>query len=334
MASEERLPVAIRETNFDFPGQIGDPYHGKVGDVYTIEHEASNLLVIVRTDRISAFDVVLPKPIPYKGQVLSEMSAELLAATRMSAPNWLLDAPDPNVTVGFKAKPFKVEMIMRAHLLGNSWRGYEAGMRDFCGNTLPDGMQEFQPFPDVILTPTTKADAGHDENITPAEIVEAGIASRDELAEMAGLSFDLFARGQDMANERGLVLADTKYEFGRLPTGQIVVIDEVHTPDSSRYFPNDEIEAYLGGQTDRRPKQLSKEFVREWLLAQGFRGDPGQDPPNTPRSFIDAVSDRYIGLYQCMLGHTFNPARAESVQDRLDAMRESVVQCLGSLSLV
>jgi phosphoribosylaminoimidazole-succinocarboxamide synthase len=325
------MAVALRETNFELPGQVGEPYHGKVGDTYTIEHDGGELLAVVRTDRISAFDVVLPEPIPLKGQVLNQMSAELLASTQTVAPNWLIESPDPNVSVGYKAKPFKVEVIARGYLLGTSWRGYRGGMRELCDNRLPDGMTEFQAFDTPLLTPTTKAEEGHDENITPSQIVENGLATSEEYDEMAHLALGLFAEGQARAKERGLLLADTKYEFGRLATGQIVVIDEVHTPDSSRYFPLDEYDAYLQGQISQRPEQLSKEFVREWLVSQGFSGEAGHLPPHMPEDFKDKVANRYIELYERMLGHEFEAASEPSEAAQLDRVYQNIVDSLGRL---
>lgn len=327
------MVTAIRETNFDLPGQVGEPDHGKVRDVYTLEHDAGDLVAIVSTDRISAFDVVLPKAVPYKGQVLNQMAAEFLTATRPIAPNWLIESPDPNVSVGFRAEPFKVEMIMRGFLLGTSWRGYQNGMRELCGNRLPDGMREFQPFEEPLLTPTTKAGAGHDENITPGEIVASGLATAAEYEEMERLAFDLFAAGRTMATEKELLLADTKYEFGRLATGQIVVIDEAHTPDSSRYFPLNEYAAYLEGATERRPEQLSKEFVREWLVARGFSGEPGQEAPPMSDDFISIITARYVDLYQRMLGHPFEAASEISESEQQERIRANITRCLGSLSI-
>ncbi len=324
--------MAIQETNFDLPGQIGEPYHGEVGDVYRLEHEIGDLLAVVRTDRISAFDVVLPEPIPNKGQVLNQMSAELLQATRETAPNWFITSPDPNVSIGFRADPFKVEMIMRGYLLGTSWRGYEGGMRDLCGNILPDGMREFQPFESPLLTPTSKAETGHDENLTPDQIIDSGLATSEEYSEMERLAFDLFAHGQAMAAERGLLLADTKYEFGRLATGQIVAIDEVHTPDSSRYFYQEQYEAYLENRTTKRPEQLSKEFVREWLISQGFSGEEGQEPPHLPPDFVSRVSDLYVGLYQKMLGHDFLSYDEDNEGLTLELIQDNIEQSLAVIS--
>ncbi len=325
------MAVALRETNFELPGQVGEPYHGKVADTYTIEYDGGELLAIVRTDRISAFDVVLPEPIPFKGQVLNQMSSELLASTRTVAPNWLIGSPDPNVSIGHKANPFKIEMIARGFLLGTSWRDYKEGMRELCGNQLPDGMTEFQAFDTPLLTPTTKAGAGHDENITPSQIVSEGLATSEEYDEMTHLALSLFAEGQARASERGLLLADTKYEFGRLATVRIVVIDEVHTPDSSRYFPLGEYNSYLSGETTKRPEQLSKEFVREWLVSQGFSGEAGQQPPHMPEGFKEQITNRYVDLYQRMLGHEFEAASAPSEAAQLDRVYQNIVDSLGRL---
>jgi phosphoribosylaminoimidazole-succinocarboxamide synthase len=327
------MPAVIHETDFDLPGQVGDTYHGKVGDVYTIDHDLGNLLAVVRTDRISAFDVILPEAIPYKGQVLNQLSAALLTATREDAPNWLITSPDPNVSIGYRADPIKVEMIMRGALLGTSWRSYQAGMREFCGNRLPERMYEFEVFDTPLLTPTTKADAGHDENITSGEVVRSGLVTAQEFDQMEALAFTLFARGQAMAKERGLFLADTKYEFGRLATGEVIVIDEVHTPDSSRYFKRDEYNRYLHGDAAERPTQLSKEFVREWLLAHGFSGEPGQALPNMTSEFVTQISDRYIGLFELMMGQRFEPSVADNEPAKLERIRANIVGSLGNISL-
>jgi phosphoribosylaminoimidazole-succinocarboxamide synthase len=308
-------------------------YRGKVGDTYTIDHEAGELLAVVRTDRISAFDVILPRPIPHKGQVLSQMSAELLDDTASVARNWLLGSPDPNVNVGFKAMPFKIEMIVRGALLGTAWRHYQEGMRELCGNVLPDDMREFQIFDEPLLTPTTKAEAGHDENISPIEIIDTGLATADEFEEMDWMARKLYAAGQSAAGEKELLLADTKYEFGRVITGKIVLIDEVHTPDSSRYFALDQYLAQLEDPANPRPEQLSKEFVREWLMSQGFSGHDGQAAPEMPDDFVREVSGRYIDLYERMLGHSFEPAAAVNEAERLDLMRQRIVDYLGSLSV-
>ncbi len=321
------MPEMISETNFDLPRQIGEVYRGKVGDVYTLEGRedivgGSELLAVVRTDRISAFDVVLPQTIPHKGAVLNQMSARLLEATADTAQNWLLGVPDPNVSIGVKAEPVKVEMIMRAGLLGSAWRAYDQdGTRQISGADIPEGMEEFELFPEPLVTPTTKADEGHDENITPEEIIAKGLATEEGYTQMEAMSRALFTRGQAMAAERGLLLGDTKYEFGRLVTGKLVIIDEVHTPDSSRYFPRRQYMNYLWGITDRRPEQLSKEFVREWLAEQGFTGEAGQVPPDMPPEFVQEVSDRYIGLGQQMLkGKLTLPeasGRLETIENKL-----------------
>jgi phosphoribosylaminoimidazole-succinocarboxamide synthase len=326
------MAEAIRETDFALPGQIGDPYHGKVGDVYTIEHEMGTLLVVVRTDRISAFDEVLGE-VPHKGQVLNEISAALLEATRPAAPNWFLASPDPNVSVGFKADAIPVEMIVRGCLLGTAWRNYRDGGRAIGGNQLPEGMVEFGGFTVPIITPTTKAHAGHDEDTTPPDIIASGVVTADEYATMERLSRALFAIGQTMAAERGLLLADTKYEFGRLATGQIVLIDEVHTPDSSRYLSLDEHDAYVSGATNKRPEQLSKEFVREWLIAHGFSGQAGEVAPTIPEEFIDQITARYINLYERMLGRTFVPAAERTDGPRTEQIRQNIVRYLAGLSL-
>lgn len=319
----------ITETNFNLPGQIGEVYRGKVGDVYTVHSDRhhDDLLVVVRTDRISAFDVVLPQAIPYKGQVLNQMSAALMQATTEHVPNWYIDSPDPNVTVGYKADPIKVEMIVRANLLGTAWRGYEAGNRDLCGNQLPDGMVEFQAFDVPLITPTTKAEAGHDENITPQEILERGLVLNEEEYEAIGsYALRLFQAGQEHAAERGLVLADTKYEFGRNKHGFEFLIDEAHTPDSSRYFYKEQLDDYLSGQTEERPEQLSKEFVREWLKAHGFVGEPGQVAPDLPDNFVREVSQKYIKLYETILDLGFAPA--DGSRDPLDRVESNIVEFL------
>lgn len=325
------MPEAITQTNFQLPGQVGEIYHGKVADTYTIEHERGELLVAVRTDRISAFDVVLPQPVPYKGQVLNQMSAALLKSTANVVHNWLLDEPDPNVSIGLKAEPIQVEMIMRSYLLGSAWKAYkELGMRNLCGNSLRDFMYEFEPFDHALITPSTKAETGHDENITPRQIVEQGLATQAEYDQMAAMATDLFAYGQRLAAERGLVLADTKYEFGRLATGQLIVIDEVHTPDSSRYFDGVQFNTYLNDETSERPGQLSKEFVREWLKEHGFTGEPGQVPPHMPSEFIDEVTERYIKLYEIMMREPFD--RQDYDDDPMGGIEANIVDGLQRLA--
>jgi phosphoribosylaminoimidazole-succinocarboxamide synthase len=331
--------ATLHETNFtNLPGQTGEVYRGKVGDTYTLEHGDTELLAVVRTDRISAYDVVLPETIPHKGQVLNQLSANLLEATAKGAdgiPNWLIETPDPNVSLGYKASPFRLEMIMRGYLLGSAWKAYsEEGMRDLTGNRLPQNMREFQRFDAPLLTPTTKADEGHDENISPAEIVTQGLATEKELYDMTTMSHVLFIRGVAAAAKRGLVLADTKYEFGKLPSGQIIVIDEVHTPDSSRYFPEEEFEAYRQDKTDQRPQQMSKEFVREWLKNRGFTGQEGQTPPAMPEDVRSDVSQRYIDLYETMSGRKFEPAGADMSEDELEErIRTNIIRSLAELSL-
>jgi phosphoribosylaminoimidazole-succinocarboxamide synthase len=287
------------KTDFAFPGQTG-VYKGKVRDVYTID---KNTLVAVATDRISAFDVILPRGIPFKGQVLNQISDYFLTATADVAPNWLKSAPDPNVSIGTKAVPFKIEMIIRGCIVGSAWRAYEGGKRELCGSPMPDGMKEYDEFPEPIMTPTTKADEGHDEEITPEEIVKQGLATEEEWQELERLTRALFAKGQEMAAKRNLYLADTKYEFGKLGD-KIILIDEVHTPDSSRYFYLDSYRSYLKDRKEE-PKHLSKEFVREWLMAKGFMGNKGEQMPELDDEFVNSVSERYIELYEEMTGEKF-----------------------------
>jgi len=290
---------AVVNTQFDFPGLTG-VYHGKVRDVYTIKDE---LLVMVTTDRISAFDVVLPVGIPYKGSVLNQIAARFLDATSDIVPNWKLATPDPMVTVGKYAEPFKVEMVIRGYMSGHAWREYKSGKRMICGVPMPDGMKENDRFPEPLLTPTTKAMVGHDEDISREEILNQGLVSEADYLMLEDYTRRLFQRGTEMAAERGLILVDTKYEFGKVGE-EIVLIDEIHTPDSSRYF-------YLEGYQERQDnnetqKQLSKEFVREWLMANGFQGKEGQQVPNMPETFVKQVSDRYIELYEGIIGDVFD----------------------------
>lgn len=305
---------AISTTDFQFPGQTA-LYHGKVRDVYSI---GDSLLLMIVTDRISAFDVVLPRAIPYKGQVLNQLAAHFLEKTSDIVPNWLQAVPDPNVSAGQKAEPVMVEMIVRGCLVGSAWREYQSGTRELCGAALPEGMEENDAFPEPILTPTTKADVGHDENITPDEIIAQGLATAEEWEQLSKYALALFARGQEMARARGLVLVDTKYEFGRLD-GKLILIDEVHTPDSSRYFYADSYDAYVGGQKDTPPRQLSKEFVREWLMERDFKGQEGQAVPELTDEFIQQVSDRYIELYEQLSGEKFIKAPADKVMERIEA---------------
>ena len=284
-------------------GQL-DFYRGKVRDVYTLPN---GLLAVVASDRLSAFDVVLDQPIPYKGQVLNQMAGHFLEATADIVPNWRLGSPHPLVTVGYKAVPFKVEMVIRGYLSGHAWRTYAAGGRTLCGVALPEGLRESDPLPEPIITPTTKAALGsHDEDISREDILARGVVSESDYLQLEAYTRALFARGQAMARERGLILVDTKYEFGKLPDGTVVLIDEIHTPDSSRYF---EADGYEARQAAGEPQQqLSKEFVRQWLIANGFQGQEGQVPPVLPESFIAEITQRYIALYERMTGKKFEKA--------------------------
>lgn len=277
-------------------------YHGKVRDVYTINDE---LMVMVATDRISAFDVILPKGIPFKGQVLNQIAARFLDATADIVPNWKLATPDPMVTVGLKCEGFRVEMIIRGYLTGSAWREYKNGCRELCGVKLPEGMRENEKFPHPIITPTTKADAGHDENISKEEIIAQGIVSKEDYEQMEQYTYALFARGTEMAAEKGLILVDTKYEFGK-KDGKIYLIDEIHTPDSSRYF---YAEGYREKFEKGEPqKQLSKEFVRQWLIDHHFMGQKGQQVPEMTDDYVNSVSERYIELYEGIVGEPFRKA--------------------------
>lgn len=281
-------------------GQL-DFYRGKVRDVYTLPN---GLLAVVASDRLSAFDVVLDQPIPYKGQVLNQMAGHFLEATADIVPNWRLGSPHPLVTVGYKAVPFKVEMVIRGYLSGHAWRTYASGGRTLCGVALPEGLRESDALPEPIITPTTKAALGsHDEDISREDILARGVVSEADYLQLEAYTRALFARGQAMARERGLILVDTKYEFGKLPDGTVVLIDEIHTPDSSRYF---EADGYEARQAAGEPQQqLSKEFVRQWLIANGFQGQEGQAPPVLPESFIAEITQRYIALYERMTGKKF-----------------------------
>jgi phosphoribosylaminoimidazole-succinocarboxamide synthase len=304
--------AAIETTDFHFPGQTA-LYHGKVRDVYTI----NDLLVSVATDRISAFDVILPRPIPYKGQVLNQLAAYFLKDLEDVVPNWLEAVPDPNASVGRKADPVKIELVIRGCLVGHAWREYAAGKRELCGAPMPDGLKEYDAFPEPIITPTTKAAHGHDEDLTEAELLEQSLATPEEWEQLKQYMRQLFARGQAMAHDHGLVLADTKYEFGRLD-GKLILIDEVHTPDSSRYFYADSYDAYIGGQTTDKPRHLSKEFVRQWLTDKGFSGQAGQAMPELTNEFVQSVSERYIELYEEMTGEKFAKVPSENVLQRIE----------------
>ncbi len=283
---------------FKFPDQ-SNFYRGKVRDVYFI---SDDWLVMVASDRISAFDVILPRPIPFKGQVLNQIAAYMLGETNDICKNWLVDVPAPNVSIGKKCEPFKIEMVVRGNLVGHAWRTYSSGKRILCGATMPDGLKENDFFPEPIITPSTKADAGHDEDISPDEIIEKGLATRDEWTMLSQYAFHLFEKGKAIAAKRGLILADTKYEFGKL-NGEICLMDEVHTPDSSRYFYAEGFEERQ--ETGERQKQLSKEFVREWLIANNFMGKEGQTVPEMSDEWVDTISQRYIELYEKVIGKKF-----------------------------
>ncbi len=300
---------ALSRTDFQFPGQT-NVYHGKVRDVYTVGEK----LIMVASDRISAFDHILPRAIPYKGQVLNQVAAHFLDATRDIAPNWLLATPDPNVAVGLACESFKVEMVIRGYLAGHAWREYKAGKRVLCGVPMPEKMRESDPFPEPIFTPATKAAEGHDEDISREEILRQGIVSEADYDQLEAYTRSLFEKGSRMAQEQGLILVDTKYEFGKR-NGKIYVIDEIHTPDSSRYY---HAEGYAERQArGERQKQLSKEFVREWLMANGFQGLEGQKMPEMPDEFVLEVSERYIELFERITGQTFEPADTSDIGHRI-----------------
>ncbi|QHV99634.1 phosphoribosylaminoimidazolesuccinocarboxamide synthase [Spirosoma endbachense] len=303
---------AIQETNFQFPGQTGF-YRGKVRDVYSFPDK----LIMIASDRISAFDVVLPRPIPYKGQVLNQTAAYFLRATADIVPNWLLDTPDPNVSVGLKCEPYAVEMVVRGYLAGHAWRQYRDGHRTLCGVALPEGLRENDRLPQPIITPSTKAHEGHDEDISREEILSQGIVREEEYVQLENYALALFSRGTAMAAERGLILVDTKYEFGSID-GKVYLIDEVHTPDSSRYFYADTYDTNL--QANQPQKQLSKEFVREWLIANGFQGKTGQVVPAMSDEWVQQISARYIELFETVTGQSFQPADpATDPQLRIEA---------------
>ena len=290
---------AVVKTKFQFPKQKS-LYEGKVRDVYNIDDK---YLAMVVTDRISAFDVVLPKGIPYKGQVLNQIATKFLDATADIVPNWKLATPDPMVTIGKRLQPFKVEMVVRGYLAGSAWREYKAGSRTLCGVQLPEGMVENQKFPNPIITPTTKADEGHDENISRQEIISQGLVSEEDYTQLENYTYALFNRGTEIAAKQGLILVDTKYEFGKDVDGKIYLIDEIHTPDSSRYFYAEGYEERL--KNGEKQRQLSKEFVREWLMENGFQGKENQQVPEMTDEFIQQVSERYIELYEHIVGEKF-----------------------------
>ncbi|GHT17942.1 phosphoribosylaminoimidazole-succinocarboxamide synthase [Bacteroidia bacterium] len=303
---------ALTKTDFNFEGQTA-VYHGKVRDVYTVKND---LLVMVATDRISAFDVVLPRGIPYKGQMLNQIAAKFLDATADIVPNWKLASPDPMVSVGLRCKGFAVEMIVRAYLCGSAWRAYKSGTREICGVKLPDGMRENEKFPAPIITPTTKAEQGlHDEDISREEILRQGLATPEEYAMLEKYTLALFARGTEIAAQRGLILVDTKYEFGKRD-GKIYLMDEIHTPDSSRYFyANGYEERFAKGEPQR---QLSKEFVREWLMDNGFQGRAGQTVPEMTDEIVENISNRYIELYENITGENFVKESMENLPARIE----------------
>lgn len=301
---------SITSSEFNFPNQT-NVYHGKVRDVYSIGEE---YLVMIASDRISAFDHILPKGIPYKGQVLNKVATLFLEATRDIVPNWLVGVPDPNVAVGYRCEPIRIEMVIRGYLTGHAWREYRAGKRVLCGVTMPEGMIESQAFPEPIITPATKADEGHDEDISREEIIAKGILDEKTYSELERITRALFQRGTEIAAERGLILVDTKYEFG-FRNGEIMLMDEIHTPDSSRYF-------YADGYEERQQKgeaqrQLSKEFVRQWLIENGFQGLEGQQMPFMPDEFVQVVTDRYIELYEVITGDTFEKIDNSAINERI-----------------
>jgi phosphoribosylaminoimidazole-succinocarboxamide synthase len=287
-------------SDFSFPGQTGF-YRGKVRDVYSI---GSDWLVLIASDRISAFDVILPRPIPFKGQVLNQVAAHMLHATRDICPNWLVDVPAPHVSVGRRCNPFKIEMVVRGNLTGHAWRTYQSGKRTLCGAAMPEGMKENDAFPTPIITPSTKASEGHDEDISPDEIIKTKLATAGEWEALSDYALKLFARGRELAAKQGLILVDTKYEFGMIGD-TIYLMDEIHTPDSSRYFYADGFEERQ--QKGERQKQLSKEFVREWLIANNFMGKEGQSVPAMSDEWVETISKRYIELYEKVIGTRFVP---------------------------
>lgn len=302
---------ALTKTDFNFPKQKS-VYHGKVRDVYNIDDE---YLVMVVTDRISAFDVVLPEGIPYKGQVLNQIAAKSLDATADIVPNWKIATPDPNVTIGHHCEPFKVEMVIRGYLTGHAWREYRDGKRSLCGIAMPDGMVENQKFDEPIITPTTKADIGHDEDISREAIIKQGLVTKEDYEMLEDYTRKLFQRGTEIAAEKQLILVDTKYEFGK-KDGKIYLIDEIHTPDSSRYFYADGYEERL--QKGEKQKQLSKEFVRQWLIENGFQGKEGQQVPEMDQDLVHSVSERYIELYENITGDQFVRSDLNNINKRIE----------------
>jgi len=315
------MSKALTKTDFNFPGQKS-VYHGKVRDVYNINNE---YLVMVVSDRISAFDVVLPKGIPYKGQVLNQIAAKFLDATSDIVPNWKVATPDPNVTVGHHCEPFKVEMVIRGYLTGHAWREYRSGKRSLCGIALPEGMVENQKFPEPIITPTTKASEGHDEDISREEIISSGLVGKADYELLEKYTREVFRRGTVIAAEKGLILVDTKYEFGK-KDGKIYLIDEIHTPDSSRYFYSEGYEERLAKGEGQ--KQLSKEFVRQWLIENGFQGKEGQVIPEMDEALVDSVSDRYIELFESITGDRFIKSDIDDISSRIEKNVNSFLNSL------
>ena len=313
---------ALTKTDFNFKGQT-KVYHGKVRDVYFIDNK---YLVMVASDRISAFDVILPEGIPYKGQVLNQIAALFLDETKDIVPNWKIATPDPMVTVGRLCKPFPVEMIIRGYLTGSSWRTYKSGKREICGVEIPEGMKEHQRFEKPIITPTTKADEGHDEDISREEIIRQGLISEEDYKQIEEITYKLFQRGTEIAAKHGLILVDTKYEFGKIGD-QIYLMDEIHTPDSSRYFIADEYEECF--EKGLPVKQLSKEFVREWLMANGFQGQEGQQVPEMTPEIVNSISERYIELYEKVTGKKFE--KADDSDDILKRIEKNITECLEKL---
>lgn len=313
----------ITDNVFNFPGQTNH-YKGKVRDVYSIDQD---LLVMVASDRISAFDVVLPKGIPYKGQVLNQLAAKFLKLTEDICPNWLMESPDANVSVGRRCEPCKIEMVIRGYMAGHAWRTYKSGERVLCGVTMPEGMIENQKFPEPIITPATKAEEGHDEDISREDIIAQGIVTEEDYKKLEEYTRKIFQRGTDVAAKQGLILVDTKYEFGKIGD-EIYLMDEIHTPDSSRYFYGDTYQELLAA--DEPQRQLSKEFVREWLMEGGFQGKDGQTIPEMTEEFVQLVTDRYIELYEKVTGETFERADLSDPSSRIKANVES---CLSSLKV-
>lgn len=303
----------IISTDFNFPGQKS-VYHGKVREVYTLEN---NLLLMVATDRLSAFDVVMPKGIPYKGQILNQIATKMMRATEDLVPNWLIAVPDPNVAIGEACEPFKVEMVIRGYMSGHAAREYKLGKRLLCGVAMPEGMKENDKFPEPIITPATKAEMGdHDEDISREDILKRGIVSEEDYIQLEDYTRKLFQRGSEIAAERGLILVDTKYEFGKTKDGKIVLIDEIHTPDSSRFFYSEGYE--LRQKNNESQKQLSKEFVRQWLIENGFQGLDGQKVPEMSDEYIETVSERYIELYENITGEKFIKADVTNIHNRIE----------------